>query len=891
MNKVKKNGKSLFMSIFLIAGILISSWVYAEDFIVTLGENKVFSDYNFDDIDVSSSSRPEIEASSDGQHAIAGVFIDEWFEVSGHGERGIVNSQAGVIFQVQEGPNGETEAKATISMTFSYTAEVDFKPTLGSVEAWVDVARSGFPARTIRCIASHIGSIYFHEQSGYDKKSDTVTMRCENYLLNTETTYAVVASPHVDLHAGFDGATGVGYGPNVGRVEVTIHEIKVLFTPEEPRPPIAIFNYDPSKPQAGESVNFLSTSYDPNNDDLSYFWSIQDINDGTTLETFDTESFSYIFTKDTAYIVNLIVSDGILTDETSQIVSITIPEPTVTPCTTQLSVEMLQLYQVCYDIKNNAKVPIVVNLNIEESRENLNQTLLWDPFTKDPEPKSSTIQVAIPADQPLRLWFPDNDTYLHKWYWINNDSWWMNNLQYAILFLDAFSAVEFDAIDQVLESMKVAFSRIQIKKVEAVQYRLEANGSWWSDASVATYPLTIPDVIVTLHVPKGQKDSFNNMLIATSRALYATEIASVLAGPDWVGISLGLPFAIIETGELRRSRTCYQEALDPPDYDYSVLVEPQPISWPELNDIPDDSPSKPFMNKMLDILSLQKAHAHSLFKYEGAAIDGDAIWKAAQMEQVHKYSRLMAEKYLEALDLFQELVPNLPEITPEMIAKGKQMLINEGLPQVEKNILTRELGFDQVDFDKLTAALSSSDNAWPTSYNVLTNLLLTSIIQANDTAFNELETLINIKVNELGESIHQPSLEDLEILERMKADIEQLMAVGDYSEALLQKIEALRDAHEELLKHTNNSSALEVYNETLTNAFMSLETDAFTSIPRMGDITGNGEVDLADAILGLQVLVGLQQSSTLHKETAINGDEKFGLEEVIYILQKVSGHR
>ena len=53
-----------------------------------------------------------------------------------------------------------------------------------------------------------------------------------------------------------------------------------------------------------------------------------------------------------------------------------------------------------------------------------------------------------------------------------------------------------------------------------------------------------------------------------------------------------------------------------------------------------------------------------------------------------------------------------------------------------------------------------------------------------------------------------------------------------------------------------------------------------------GDIDGDFDVDLADAILAFQVMAGIQPSTTIYLEGEVNDDSKIGLEEVIYIMQK-----
>jgi hypothetical protein len=59
----------------------------------------------------------------------------------------------------------------------------------------------------------------------------------------------------------------------------------------------------------------------------------------------------------------------------------------------------------------------------------------------------------------------------------------------------------------------------------------------------------------------------------------------------------------------------------------------------------------------------------------------------------------------------------------------------------------------------------------------------------------------------------------------------------------------------------------------------------------LGDIDGSLVVDLTDAILAMQVMAGIQPSATIFIEADVNNDNRIGLEEVIYIMQRVAGVR
>ena len=66
--------------------------------------------------------------------------------------------------------------------------------------------------------------------------------------------------------------------------------------------------------------------------------------------------------------------------------------------------------------------------------------------------------------------------------------------------------------------------------------------------------------------------------------------------------------------------------------------------------------------------------------------------------------------------------------------------------------------------------------------------------------------------------------------------------------------------------------------------------DQITFSFQEGDINGDDNVDLTDAILALQVVASMGPAP-VYSSADVNADGKIGTEEVIYILQKVSGLR
>ena len=82
-----------------------------------------------------------------------------------------------------------------------------------------------------------------------------------------------------------------------------------------------------------------------------------------------------------------------------------------------------------------------------------------------------------------------------------------------------------------------------------------------------------------------------------------------------------------------------------------------------------------------------------------------------------------------------------------------------------------------------------------------------------------------------------------------------------------------------------------IVNDGKTNSNIASVNINVTNTITPGDIDDDEAVSLKDAILVLQILSGNAPSHIVYKESDLNGDGKLGIEEVIYILQKVSGLR
>jgi hypothetical protein len=77
-----------------------------------------------------------------------------------------------------------------------------------------------------------------------------------------------------------------------------------------------------------------------------------------------------------------------------------------------------------------------------------------------------------------------------------------------------------------------------------------------------------------------------------------------------------------------------------------------------------------------------------------------------------------------------------------------------------------------------------------------------------------------------------------------------------------------------------------VYTYDATGNILSQQVTRFITLK--GDVNGDSKVDLADAILCLQVVSGLAPNN-IFPNADVNEDGKIGLAEAIYAMQKVAG--
>ncbi len=150
----------------------------------------------------------------------------------------------------------------------------------------------------------------------------------------------------------------------------------------------------------------------------------------------------------------------------------------------------------------------------------------------------------------------------------------------------------------------------------------------------------------------------------------------------------------------------YWGIANSPDSNYTEIAIQTPINIPSLDGLPSSS-SKELAQAWVEVLVNQQALRKSLDRYEGAIAAGSQEWALRQLKAAQGFHTALMGDLAVVRDRTAVLIPELEalgfSLKPEDLAAAKAKLQNEGLPQVERDILT-ELGFSPNGISSITAS-------------------------------------------------------------------------------------------------------------------------------------------------------------------------------------------
>jgi hypothetical protein len=345
--------------------------------------------------------------------------------------------------------------------------------------------------------------------------------------------------------------------------------------------------------------------------------------------------------------------------------------------------------------------------------ESLCYAWIWDTLQNEWIKKTDTPYYIGYEPASINIWVPGVLTTrcrfeaYHKWHWV--PPWDMNKFYTAIV-----SAVDLTGVIKSAILANTIATALNGQTAINFTYSAIALGSASSDTTMVKWTLT-QQILMGTSVGLGI-----NSLLTSAVASSLETIEPITAETSRY---LGVAFTISAWGY-------YIAASDPPDFNYTEIAMLEMLDVPELNQISDPN-YREAAKKALEFIAYQKALLKSLERYDGAKIDGMPQFMALQMGATQLCSKRIRELSTALRGFWCSVTATLPIPTPDQIQQARQNLLQNGLPEIEVNILSA-FGYSDEQMTQITNATASLPDEWFTSPETICttlNLLVESFSQ------------------------------------------------------------------------------------------------------------------------------------------------------------------
>ena len=288
-------------------------------------------------------------------------------------------------------------------------------------------------------------------------------------------------------------------------------------------------------------------------------------------------------------------------------------------------------------------------------------------------PESSWLKYELKEcslEQPFTLQFNQTHEFLlnftNDWKWIKTDDWATFVIDFVIGHIPLYGVL-WDVYRIIEEGDTSGYS---VSKMNYTIERLSTSNPY------ITFAFN-----VTVEVPREKQQALH--LSAVSK------LAAILAAINAILYSitpLGPVFATTATIFEIISYWAFVEAFDPdPNYDEIIPIEPIPPP-PQLEQLPEGI-EKRLALATLDLASLEKAYSISYARYEAARADNFTGYMELQLGAALTYNAMVARKLEEVRFLSSIVTAEMPTLTDYDVQFASDIIANEGLPQMEHDIL------------------------------------------------------------------------------------------------------------------------------------------------------------------------------------------------------------
>jgi ankyrin repeat protein len=170
---------------------------------------------------------------------------------------------------------------------------------------------------------------------------------------------------------------------------------------------------------------------------------------------------------------------------------------------------------------------------------------------------------------------------------------------------------------------------------------------------------------------------------------------------------------VAEAGCFAMAHEGYMAAVDP-DSNFTQLASPRTINEPAI-DTMSPGQGRTIAELTFQLLSINEAMTTSYVRYLGALQADSGRWATIQLASTKLYMQLQVPLAEQLSALSDSVVDSIPIPSPEEIAAIRDSLRQNGLPDIEVNVL-QNLGFTNEEIESLTAVFISADDEVYTSF-------------------------------------------------------------------------------------------------------------------------------------------------------------------------------
>ena len=532
------------------------------------------------------------------------------------------------------------------------------------------------------------------------------------------------------------------------------YDVPGTATPDQ-QPPVPCFETLPENPVAGSQIEFdASCSRDPDGGSITtYEW---DFGDGMT-QTTSEATVTRAYAEEGAFQVVLTVSDpdGFFVSLTRTVFVGVAGGPIIkkdgvsgveysdgTPGAEINRAAKGQQYQVRVRAAHQTP-PETVTIRVSEN-------LIPPPVTGRCEDGGAVvISNPIPIDSGDEIVWDTTRIYNHNWQWA-----------FASGCASPFELIASGALTytQILGYSIPFFDNLLINPLQAVLAIVKAledskktvpNCDYQYDVSVvdsAGVASPLYSYVFRVEVPDYKKTALGMYwLTSTYGPLFS--LLGMLT-PSLPTISL--TYFVVESLFTLGSCGVWVIANDP-DPNFKQIATAEPITISALADLPE-SAAKRLAESWVEAVINVRGLSVSLARFEGAKAAGDEEWMIRQLTEAESFQQLLMENLTQAAQETENAIQELEglggaELTPEFLASARQQWLDQGLPQIEQDVLL-ELGFSTEEIESITLGMAEIAPDVPTNWQVVLTRSMEAIVTSQaaigewiDTRLSEFPTV------------------------------------------------------------------------------------------------------------------------------------------------------